>query len=310
MKKNNKVSIIVPIYKVEKYLRKCIESILNQTYENFELILVDDGSPDNCGSICDEYASKDNRIIVIHKENGGLSDARNFGINKASGEWIAFIDSDDYIKDDYIEKLVNICGDDCEIGIVLPSYVYEDYKEKKDNKREFIKIFDSKDALLTMLYQKEFDTSAWGKIYKRNLFSQIEFPVGKLYEDISTIYRVILKSNKVAYCNCKKYMYLQRKDSIMGNSFKIKDMDYVYQAEIMMNDLLRFNDKMLEKAAKCRYINANFSILLKIRKSKQYMAQRKEILENIKKFRKKVIFDKSVRLKTRIALFLTLFNVL
>lgn len=308
MKKN--VSIIVPVYKVEKYLAKCVDSILNQTYKNFELILVDDGSPDNCGKICDEYAMKDERIRVFHKENGGLSDARNYGIKKAKCEWIVFIDSDDYIKEDYIETLIKICEDDCQIGIVSYSYIYEDYKEKKYSHKNKIKKYNSKEALITMLYQKEFDTAAWGKIYKRELFDEIEFPVGKIYEDISTIYRVILKSDKVAYCNSKKYMYLQRKDSIMGRKFKIKDMDYIYETEKMLNSIKLLNNSDLLEAAICRYINANFSILLKIEKNKEYTKQRKEILKNIKTYRKKVLLNSKSRLKTKIALILTIFNVL
>lgn len=309
MKKN--VSIIVPVYRVEKYLAKCVDSILNQTYKNFELILVDDGSPDNCGKICDEYAIKDDRVRVFHKENGGLSDARNYGIKKAKCEWIVFIDSDDYIKEDYIETLVKICEDDCQIGIVSYSYVYEDYKEKKYSaKNNRTKKYNTNEALTTMLYQKEFDTAAWGKIYKRELFNKIEFPTGKIYEDISTIYKVFLKSNKIAYCNSKKYMYLQRKDSIMGRNFKLKDMDYIYESEKMLNSIKSLNNPELLEAAICRYTNANFSILLKIGKNQDYIKQRKEILKNIKNYRKQVLLNSKSRLKTKIALFLTFFNIL
>ena len=128
MKKNNLISIIVPIYNVEKYLKKCIDSIINQTYKNLEIILVDDGSPDNCGKICDEYAKKDNRIKVIHKENGGVSSARNVGVENATGEYIGFVDSDDYIEKDMYEVLINnLKKENADISIISN---YEVYKNK------------------------------------------------------------------------------------------------------------------------------------------------------------------------------------
>lgn len=305
----DKISIIVPIYKVEKYLKKCIDSIINQTYSNLEIILVDDGSPDNCPNICDEYAKKDNRIIVIHKKNGGLSDARNVGIEQATGKYISFIDSDDYITNDYIEYLYKlITSYDGDVSIILPQIFYDEQDRVIiSNKKEIIKVYDSKTALLTMLYQKEFDTSAWGKLYKTDLFNDIKFPVGKLYEDISTIYKTFLNSDTIVYSNQKKYYYLKRKDSIMGRSFKEKDMDYIYQAESMYNSV-KFMDNEIEIAARCRLINANFSVLRKIlslhEKKNEYV---KIILRNIKKLRKNLIFNKNVRIKTKIAIMMSCF---
>lgn len=305
----DKISVIVPIYKVEKYLKKCIDSILEQTYSNLEIILVDDGSPDNCPNICDEYAKKDSRIIVIHKKNGGLSDARNFGIEKATGKYIAFIDSDDYITCDYIEYLYKLIVDNNgDVSIVLPQIFYDDQDNVMiKNKKERINVYDSKTALLTMLYQKEFDTSAWGKLYKTEFFGDIKFPVGKLYEDISTIYKTFLKSNIIVYSNQKKYFYLKRKDSIMGRSFKEKDMDYIYQAESMYNNVKNI-DSEIEIAARCRLINANFSILKKIIIKKENNKSVKEKIKyNIKKLRKNVLSNKNVRLKTKIAILLSYF---
>ena len=196
----NKVSVIIPVYKVEKYLEKCIDSVINQSYSNLEIILVDDGSPDNCGKICDKYAKKDNRIRVIHKTNGGLSDARNNGIKIATGNYIAFIDSDDYVTEDYIEYLLKLIIDNnSDISIVMPYEVDENYIVKKIFKREKIYNYNSNDALKTMLYQKKFETSAWGKLFKKNVVNGIYFPTGKIYEDIGTIYKYILRAKKITF---------------------------------------------------------------------------------------------------------------
>lgn len=311
MEKNLKVSIIIPIYKVEKYLKKCIDSILNQTYSNIEVILVDDGSPDNCGKICDEYKKLDDRIIVIHKENGGLSDARNKGLKIATGEFISFIDSDDYIANDFIEYLLNITtSNDADMGIILPYKFKEGSIPNIKNKSEKIRIYNAYDALKTMLYQKEFDNAAWGKLYSKKIVENIEFPVGKLYEDIGTTYKYILNSKKIVYSNQYKYYYLQRGDSIMGSPFKPKEMDYVYQTELLMNDVKKFNSISINKAAECRYLNANFSVLLKIGKNQQYTDEKLEITKNIKNIRRSVLFDKKARLKTKIAIILSYFGMI
>ena len=307
-----KISIVIPIYKVEKYLKKCVDSIINQTYTNLEIILVDDGSPDNCPAMCDSYKKMDNRIVVIHKKNGGLSDARNYGMKIATGKWITFIDSDDYVDEDYIEYLYNLAlMTNSDISIVLPQIFYDNQLEvKKTNKKEIIKEYNSEEALITMLYQNEFDTSAWGKLYKLNLFNDIDFPYGKLYEDISTIYKVILKSNKIAFSNQKKYYYLKRKDSIMGQKFQEKDMDYIYQAEEMYNLIKIMCNSEVENAAKCRLLNANFSILMKIKFSRNNKNYYNIIINNIKNLRHKILLNRNVRLKTKIAVLLSYIKII
>ncbi len=304
----DKISVIVPVYKVEQYLRKCVDSIIKQTYSNLEIILIDDGSPDNCPIICDEYAMKDNRVVVIHKKNGGLSDARNVGIAKSTGKYITFVDSDDYIASDYIEYLYKlILSANGDVSIVLPQIFYDNQEQVAiSNKKESIRIYDSKSALLTMLYQKKFDTSAWGKLYSKKIFEDVVFPVGNIYEDISTIYKTLLKSKVIVYSNQKKYYYLKRNDSIMGRSFKEKDMDYIYQAESMYNSIKNI-DKEIEIAARCRLINANFSVLKKIYKYDKKNKNLKLIIANIKSMRKGILFNKEVRIKTRVAVLFSYF---
>ena len=163
------ITVIVPVYKVEKYIRRCIESIINQTYRNLEIILVDDGSPDDCGKICDEYAKKDNRIKVIHKENGGLSDARNKALDLANGKYVIFVDSDDYIEKNaigYLYKLIQKYNTDIAIGLVNSIYDGEKNSILK-NKESNIKVYNKEQALETMLYNTEFTNMACNKHYKK-----------------------------------------------------------------------------------------------------------------------------------------------
>lgn len=197
-------------------------------------------------------------------------------------------------------------------GILLPRYVNEVGKFLNfSNEKISINEYDSETAIETMLYQKEFDTSAWGKLYKTTFFDEIKFPVGKLYEDIGTIYKVLFKAKKIVYMNKPKYYYLQRSTSIMGRNFKLKDLDYIYEAEKLIMDERIINNEKLYKAAKCRFINANFSILLKIRKEKEKYSKEKEfILSNIKKYRKEVLLNSKSRLKTKIAILLNYIKII
>ena len=220
---NPKISIIVPVYKVENYLDKCVESILNQTEKGFELILVDDGSPDNCPKICDKYLLKDSRVKVVHKENGGLSDARNAGIKEAIGEWLSFIDSDDFIAPDMIENLLsNAENENADIAI-CDAVLFKDGENPSFTDSTEKKVMDSIGAQGKMINERLFSVNTWNKIYKKSLFDDIVFPKGRLYEDLATTYKLFDKSKKVVYINGKKYAYLQRATSIMGQTgYKMK----------------------------------------------------------------------------------------
>ncbi|MFJ8064764.1 glycosyltransferase family 2 protein [Psychrobacillus sp. NPDC096426] len=217
------ITIIVPVYKVEDYLHRCVDSILNQTYKRLEIILVNDGSPDSCGKICDEYAMLDERVKVIHKKNGGLSDARNAGIDIAQGEYISFVDSDDWIDENYIEKLyqllVNTNSDISVCNFIRTSTE----KVHVDNSKEEIYEYSNIEAL-EQLYEK-FGVqmvTAWGKLYIRELFKDIRFPVGKIHEDEFTTYKLMYKAEKVVLTTAQLLFYWQREDSIMGVGFNIK----------------------------------------------------------------------------------------
>ena len=188
---NELISIVVPVYNVEKYLGTCVESILKQTYSNIEVILVDDGSTDCSGKMCDHYMGQDERIKVIHKKNGGLSDARNKGIIQAEGEYITFIDSDDVVSSDYVEYLYNILEEnDGDIAICNPVHCYPNEKIVFEQET-FKRVYKAEDAIVEMLYQKSFLVAAWGKLYKKDYFEEIEFPKGMLFEDSAVMYKMM-----------------------------------------------------------------------------------------------------------------------
>lgn len=222
------ISIIVPIYNVEKYLKKCIDSILNQTYSNIEVILVDDGSPDNSGLICDNYAKKDKRIRVIHKKNGGLSDARNEGIKIAKGKYIGFVDSDDYIKKDMYEYLYNLISTlHCDISICNFIKVYEE--ENLENNIAFSnkkKELNSSEAIQYLLDDREIKSFAWNKLYKKDLFYDIKYPKNMNMEDVATTYKLFSKAKKIVVGNEEKYFYIQREGSILRSKNSKYYIDY------------------------------------------------------------------------------------
>lgn len=233
LKKAPLISIIVPVFKVENYLKKCVESIINQTYSNIEIILVDDGSPDNSGEICDEFASKDKRIKVIHKSNGGLSSARNAGIDVARGEYLGFVDSDDTIEPFMYEKLMaSIEKDKTKLAVCAVNYVFENGKKiTKSNLGEDV-VFDFYDAMIEMNSHRIFDMGAWSKLYHKELFSNLRFPVGKLSEDYYIMYKIFDCAQKVSYVSTPCYNYLQRQNSITRNVNINHDHEYAAKTQM------------------------------------------------------------------------------
>lgn len=240
------ISVIIPVYKVEKYLEKCIESIIKQTYTNLQIILVDDGSPDNCGKICDEYAKKDSRIEVIHKINGGLSDARNVGINRANGRYIGFVDSDDYIKEDMYEKLINLIKEYNADVSICNLYDVIDGKEYVRNKDNGIHEYSRIDILKEILLDKNIQSYAWNKLYKKELFDEIKYPIGKKYEDIGTTFYLFEKCNKIVVTSEPEYYYLKRSDSLVNNVTESTVLDYT---DIIIQRYL-YTQKNIEKLRK------------------------------------------------------------
>ena len=269
---NDLISVIVPIYNVEEYLTRCLDSIENQTYDNLEIILVNDGSTDTCGIICDNYAQKDKRIKVIHKKNGGLSDARNVGLN--------------IMSDIAISSFVNYFEGD---KIPDPFLVQE----------KQIEVLNRKELYRRLLYQDKIDISAWGKLYKTKLFNNVRYPVGKLYEDLLTTYRLLEQAEKIACIANIDYYYFQRSTSIAKTSFSEKKMDAINNMKELM-DYVIVNYPELEDAAICRYFSTVCNILFLINEN-EFKEQRLYLWNEIKRYRRKIISDPYGRKKARLA---------
>lgn len=216
------ISVIVPIFKVEHFLSRCIKSILSQTYNNIEIILVDDGSPDRCPEMCDAYAQMDPRIQVIHKENGGLSDARNAGIERARGEYLCFVDSDDYIQTTMLEHMLSEVQKN-DVKLVIANLKAVDEKGCQVYQREQSPIHNgifTAEELLPRLYQRLgwYYIVAWNKLYHRSLFEKNRFPVGRLHEDEYIVAQIMWRAKKIACISSEEYVYVcQRRGSIMSS---------------------------------------------------------------------------------------------
>lgn len=216
------ISIIVPIYNIEKYIEECIKSILCQTYSKIEILLINDGSTDRSGEICQNYAQIDSRIKVLIKENGGLSSARNYGIKHAAGDYYLFVDGDDTIEKDMCQILLNLLKKK-KAEIAISSM----YRGEKKVKKERIQKYTPKSAIKQMLKEKTFNTSACGKLFQKEVFNGIWFPEDKIYEDLATIYKVFHKAEKIIFYNVPLYYYRKREGSIMQQRFHKKKLDII-----------------------------------------------------------------------------------
>lgn len=213
---NSLISVIVPIYKVEAYLPKCVESIRNQTHSNLEIILVDDGSPDGCGAICDAFSARDSRIRVIHKENGGLSDARNAGIEMAKGDYLAFVDSDDWLEPDAFDAMLALAKKYDAKMVCAGRYNEDGFTGRQSKglcpeKEEFV---PGKELVRRIFRWDHLDSAAWDKLYARELFEEIRYPVGRVVEDVPTTYHLVLLAGGAAMLPKPVYHYVCREQSI------------------------------------------------------------------------------------------------
>lgn len=270
-----KISIIVPVYNVEKYFKNCIESILNQTFKDFELILVNDGSTDSSGNICDEYAKKDNRIKVIHQGNKGQASARNRGLDIARGKYIGFVDSDDTIHPRMYEILYKSIKDS-ESKIVISNYKdvynqdnleYDDIKDIKINKINNLdtikRLYDSEVWILLVV--------PWNKLYSREIFDGIRYPEDRVHEDEAIIHRLLYKSNKLIYIDSKLYNYLHREGSTMSNNNLLKKkIDWI----LALSDRIKFFNQVglydMYNTTSTVYIDTFFSTYNTIIESNNY----------------------------------------
>ena len=257
------ISVIVPVYNVEGFLDQCLESIVSQSYRHLEILVVDDGSTDSSGAICDRWAERDERIRVIHQPNGGLSAARNTALDVMSGEWVIMVDSDDLLHPSAASVLLDaIVGDKADI--VVGDYVIVNGNEEPQwpsiNEKIDHRIFSQQEALLAIFYQQGLTHSAWARIYRASLFDGIRYPVGLLYEDLAIIYPLLKKCDKVVKIDNCVYGYRQRESSILGN-FSPRRADVLDICEDLEN-LTQSEDKQYVKAVRSRLLSAYFNILL------------------------------------------------
>lgn len=278
------ISVIVPVYKVEKYIDRCVNSILKQTFKDFELILVDDGSPDNCGKICDEYAKKDDRIIVIHKTNGGLSDARNAGIDWAmknsNSEWITFIDSDDWVYVDYLLNLLTAAVDN-NVDISVCSYINTtgETNVEKENCPPNIELRGTEEFFINNNVNA---VVAWGKLYKKNLWIDIRYPFGKIHEDEFTTYKLLFKNKVIAYVDLAMYYYYTNPNSITNGEWTPKRLDALQAFEERVKFFENNGYFKLCQWEANRLLTFYYEYYIKILNGKENL-KKKKLIRNIKK---------------------------
>ena len=288
-----KISVIVPIYKVEQYLTRCVDSILGQTYQNLEVILVDDGSPDRCGEICDEYQSKDSRVRVIHKENGGLSSARNAGLDIATGEYVGFIDSDDRIDPEMYETMVSRMQADHARIVCCGRYDVYGEKTVVGLCPTESKVLDAAGYFSVLFAAKETDVSACDKLYQRELFENIRYPVGEINEDAAVICPLVHSAQTIAMLDRPMYYYYHRENSIT-TSFSEKQLIISKHAREMA-DFVKERYPALTREAESYYNKRLITVLTLINTCtpdvrKQFAGVYRELLAELSK-RKQYFVD-------------------
>ena len=312
---NELITIVVPIYNVEKYLKQCLESLISQTYKNIEIILINDGSTDGSKKICEEFAKKDTRIIVINQKNSGLSAARNTGINNANGKYITFVDADDYVSNYYIEKLYNAIKKQ-------KSQIAQCDIQKVDSNGKFIKkmgyeqetIKTYKDMIIDMMNDMHWieNVVVGNKIYEIGLFKNIKFPLNKIHEDEFVTYKLYYLTKKISIVNESLYYYRQTNNSIMEKKYKIKNLDGLEAIKERMNFFYEENEKELHGITIKFYIE---QIRVNYIKLKKYVSNSKNICMEIKKeynkYYLKCLINKYIshRIKLMALLFLLFPNV-
>jgi glycosyltransferase involved in cell wall biosynthesis len=286
-----KVSIIVPIYKVEKYLKKCVESLINQTYTNLEIILVNDGSPDNCGLMIDEFARYDSRVFSLHKENGGLSDARNYGMQYVTGDFTVFLDSDDWVAPNFISTLINQSlihqADVVQSGFY---YAYQDfllYDDRFSSEKDPPLLLDNQSLMRELVINERVKNFAWGKLYKTELVRDLPFKKGVLFEDVFWAHKVMKRVNKYIILNEPMYFYSQRDDSIVS-TYSPRNLDILKGLKERHSFIIKHYKQLVDESnrilLKTHLIHYNLLLANRDQDNKGYY--RKEIRQFIKSHHK------------------------
>lgn len=296
------ISVIVPVYKVEAYLPRCVESLLSQTYKDFEIILVDDGSPDACPAMCDAYAKKYSNIHALHKENGGLSDARNAGMTAAKGEYVTFVDSDDYVHPAYLEMLMQGIRQGADFSVCGFIEVYDGNGiEDLDTSSISTACVNAKEGLAEILYQGFHDVSAWGILLPASLARKYPFPKGKLFEDLYTTYKFYLAAETVAFIRVPLYYYFQRKGSIMGRRNEAFIHDLIESSDQLV-EACRGKGALIEQAAMNKQFSNYCRLILQPSALKEkYPEWYHHIVKTLKQERLSILFDSRAKKKNRLA---------
>lgn len=300
------ITVIVPVFNVEAYIEDCITSILNQTYKNLEIIIVDDGSPDNSINLSKNITKGDNRVKYIVKSNGGLSDARNTGLREATGEFVTFIDSDDYIAPTYVERLYDVLIETAaEISIIALCQDIEGIIEHVVRSEQYLKIFTPQEAILAMYDKKDYFvvslTVAQGKLYKRDLFNNISYPIGKKYEDSFTTYKLYKSSRKIAYLNDELYYYRIRKGSITNSGFSLANLDKLEMFEEKLTYISEYED--VSRKVRYAYCVELIRLSYQLRKHGQNNEKITEIRSNYRQLFQKVYKESNLKDRVKLVLY-------
>lgn len=281
--KTPKISIIVPVYNVEKYIRRCIDSILNQTFKDFELILVDDGSPDRCGEICEEYALRDIRIKVIHKENGGQASARNVGLDIAQGDYIGFVDSDDWIDSDMYEILYNeIIKYQADIASCKCKHFYENRKSNESKNEEILLNEYHSNEILDAHYDRKIDIAVCTKLINRKKIGGLKFKEGMISEDVMYSLCLYTKVESIIVINQKKYIYFHRANSTTTSKISEKRLDNIYHSIELCSILPQKYIKNIIEGAQRYIVNLGIEVV-----NEETILENKVLLKKIKFLLKK-----------------------
>lgn len=298
---NDKVTVVVPVYNVEKYLDRCVESLLHQTVQGYRIILVDDGSMDCSGKKCDDWALKSLMITTFHKQNGGLSDARNYGVQYVDTEYVTFVDSDDYVEPEYIELLLKGLETGADMVVTHHVQEYEDQPQKAVIDEKF-NLYSTEEALKKMCYE-EISTSAGGKLFPKSYILDNPYPVGKLYEDLWTTYKYIGRSKKIAFNKSQTYHYLQRKGSIRQGKWKEQYFDVMDGTK----NLLKYIDEnypSIHSAGVFRYFYSANELYVRAFNEENYINITKPIQKKLKQYMKELLSNSDASNKFKIQYFL------
>lgn len=273
------ISVVVPVYKVEQYLDRCVQSIVKQIFSDLEIILVDDGSPDNCPAMCDAWAERDCRIKVIHKKNGGLSDARNAGMAVAGGTYLSFVDGDDWIAPEMYQTLVSLLEKDgSDIAACGVEMVWDG-----EEKREMLTppgncVLEREEAMRAIILENRLKQPVWYKLYRRGVVEDVLFPVGKYHEDVFWSYRAIGNARRVSVMDRPLYFYRQRAGSIMGAGFSVRRLDALEAYEARLKYVEKYFPHLVEEAALAAWFSCMYQQQMALRYLEptqwEYAAQR------------------------------------